>query len=101
MAYDDKGAILVIDSKTSGYHQSRKHNFQYQAFMGRRFDEIKDEATHVPYTLTSVKQPAAIMVRGKPVTPLDFGQDSGKLKKAAGLSWWTSYSSGNHSARVL
>ncbi|HHW97392.1 molecular chaperone DnaK [Myxococcota bacterium] len=86
VAYDDKGAILVGQiAKRQAITNPENTIFSIKRFMGRRFDEIKDEATHVPYTLTSVENnAAAIMVRGKPVTPPEISAKIlGKLKKAA------------------
>ncbi|HOS62745.1 MAG TPA: molecular chaperone DnaK [Myxococcota bacterium] len=86
VAYDDKGAILVGQiAKRQAITNPENTIFSIKRFMGRRFDEIKDEATHVPYTLTSVENNAvAIMVRGKPVTPPEISAKIlGKLKKAA------------------
>jgi molecular chaperone DnaK len=86
VAYDDKGGVLVGQiAKRQAITNPENTIFSIKRFMGRRFDEVGQETKHVPYTIVKAdNNAAAVMVRGKPVTPPEVSAKIlQKLKKAA------------------
>src|SRR3954464_9284399 len=85
VAYDDKGEVLVGQiAKRQAVTNPTNTVYSAKRFMGRRFDEVSEEATRVPYKV--VKGPngdAQIDVRGKAIAaPEISAKGLGKLKKA-------------------
>ncbi len=86
VAYDDKGGVLVGQiAKRQAITNPENTIFSIKRFMGRRYDEVGQETKHVPYTIAAAENnAAAVMVRGKPVTPPEVSAKIlQKLKKAA------------------
>jgi molecular chaperone DnaK len=86
VAWDDKGEILVGQiAKRQAVTNPENTIFSAKRFMGRRLEEVADEAKRMPFKV--VRGPngdAAFDVRGKVVTPPEVSAKVlQKLKKAA------------------
>src|ERR1700744_1256758 len=86
VAWDEKGEILVGQiAKRQAVTNPENTVYSSKRFMGRRFEEVQDEARRVPFKV--VKGPngdAWFNVRGKNVSPPETGaRVLQKLKKAA------------------
>jgi molecular chaperone DnaK len=86
VAWDDKGEILVGQiAKRQSVTNPENTIFSSKRFIGRRFEEIGEEAKRMPYKTTrSSNGDTAIDVRGKPMAPPEIAAKVlQKLKKAA------------------
>jgi molecular chaperone DnaK len=86
VAFDDKGEILVGQTaKRQAVTNPENTIYSSKRFVGRRFDEVAEEAKRVPYKV--VKSPNGdswIDVRGKAMAPPEISAKVlQKLKKAA------------------
>src|SRR3954464_13470647 len=86
VAWDDKGEVLVGQiARRQAITNPENTVYSVKRFMGRRQEEVSEEAKRVPYKV--VRGPsgeAAIEIRGKKVTPPEISaRVLGKLKKAA------------------
>ena len=86
VAWDDKGEVLVGQiAKRQAVTNPTNTVYSAKRFVGRRFDEVQEEATRVPYKV--VKGPNGdvnIEVRGKAMAPPEVSAKVLlKLKKAA------------------
>jgi molecular chaperone DnaK len=86
VAWDDKGEVLVGQiARRQSITNPENTVYSVKRFMGRRFDEVTEEARRVPYKVTrGASGEAAIQIRGKNLTPPEVSaRVLGKLKKAA------------------
>jgi molecular chaperone DnaK len=86
VAWDDKGEILVgTIAKRQAVTNPENTIYSSKRFIGRRYDEVKDEGKRVPYTLASGPSGDCwIRVRGKDMAPPEVSAKVlQKLKKAA------------------
>jgi molecular chaperone DnaK len=86
VAWDDKGEILVGQiAKRQSVTNPENTIFSSKRFIGRRFEEIGEEAKRMPYKTTRAGNgDTAIDVRGKPMAPPEIAAKVlQKLKKAA------------------
>jgi len=86
VAWDDKGEILVgTIAKRQAVTNPENTVYSAKRFIGRRFDELTDEQSRVPYKLTKGKSGDAwVHVRGKDMAPPEISAKVlQKLKKAA------------------
>jgi molecular chaperone DnaK len=86
VAWDDKGEILVGQiAKRQAVTNPENTVYSSKRFIGRRFDELKGEATRVPYKVTQGQNGDAwITARGKDMAPPEVSAKVlQKLKKAA------------------
>jgi len=86
VAWDDKGEVLVGQiAKRQAVTNPTNTVYSAKRFVGRRFDEVTEEATRVPYKV--VKGPNGdvnIEIRGKAMAPPEVSAKVlQKLKKAA------------------
>src|ERR1700759_2850420 len=86
VAWDDKGEVLVGQiARRQAITNPENPVYSVKRFMGRRFDEVTEEAKRVPYKVVRGGNGEAILeVRGKKVTPPEVSaRVLMKLKKAA------------------
>jgi molecular chaperone DnaK len=86
VAWDDKGEVLVGQiARRQSITNPENTVYSVKRFMGRRQDEVADEAKRVPYKVVrGANGEAAIEIRGKKLTPPEISaRVLGKLKKAA------------------
>src|SRR4051812_39309754 len=86
VAFDDKGEVLVGQiARRQAITNPENTVYSIKRFMGRKFEEVQEEAKRVPYKI--VRAPngdAAVEVRGKRYSPQEISaRILGKLKKAA------------------
>jgi len=86
VAWDDKGEVLVGQiARRQAITNPENTVYSVKRFMGRRRDEVSEEAKRVPYKVVAgAGGEAVIDVRGKKLTPPEISaRVLGKLKKAA------------------
>ncbi len=86
VAWDDKGEILVGQiAKRQAVTNPENTVYSAKRFIGRRFDELGEEAKRVPYKVSKGKNGDVwISARGKDMAPPEVSaRVLGKLKKAA------------------
>src|SRR5688572_22120956 len=86
VAWDDKGEVLVGQiAKRQAVTNPTNTIYSAKRFMGRRYEEVQEEAKRVPYTVSKGKNnDASIAVRGKQMSPPEVSAKVlQKLKKAA------------------
>jgi molecular chaperone DnaK len=86
VAWDDKGEILVGQiAKRQAVTNPENTIFSAKRFIGRRFEEVQEEAKRVPYKVVRASNGDSVfVVRGKQVTPPEVSAHVLiKLKKAA------------------
>jgi molecular chaperone DnaK len=86
VAWDDKGEILVGQiAKRQAVTNPENTVYSSKRFIGRRFDELKNEVARVPYKVTQGQNGDAwISARGKEMAPPEVSAKVlQKLKKAA------------------
>src|SRR5580704_10562309 len=86
VAWDDKGEVLVGQiAKRQAVTNPENTVFSAKRFIGRRFEEVQEEAKRVPYKVVRASNgDSAFTVRGKQVTPPEVSANVlMKLKKAA------------------
>jgi molecular chaperone DnaK len=86
VAWDDQGEVLVGQiAKRQSITNPEGTVYSTKRFMGRRFDELGDDATRMPYNVVQRENgDAGFDVRGKTLSPPEVSaQVLRKLKKAA------------------
>jgi molecular chaperone DnaK len=86
VAWDDKGEVLVGQiARRQAITNPENTVYSVKRFMGRRSDEVADEAKRVPYKVQRGSGGEAVLeVRGKKLTPAEVSaRVLMKLKKAA------------------
>ena len=86
VAWDDQGEVLVGQiAKRQSITNPEGTVYSAKRFMGRRFDELGDDATRMPYEVIQRDNgDAGFEVRGKQLSPPEVSaQVLRKLKKAA------------------
>src|SRR5882672_7676269 len=86
VAFTKTGERLVGDSaKRQAVTNSRNTIYSVKRFMGRKFDEVQEEAKRVPYKVVrATNGDVAIEIRGKKYSPPEISaRILGKLKRAA------------------
>jgi len=86
VAWDDKGEVLVGQiAKRQAVTNPENTIFSAKRFVGRRFEEVTEEAKRVPYKVVRAKNgDSAFMEHGKEVSPQEVSaRVLMKLKKAA------------------
>jgi molecular chaperone DnaK len=86
VAYDDKGEVLVGQiAKRQAVTNPENTIYSAKRFVGRKFEEVAEEAKRVPYKLVRAQNgDSAFDVRGKVVSPQEVSAKVlQKLKKAA------------------
>ncbi len=86
VAWDDQGEVLVGQiAKRQSITNPEGTVYSTKRFMGRRYDELGDDATRMPYKVVERKNgDAGFEVRGKTLSPPEVSaQVLRKLKKAA------------------
>ncbi len=86
VAWDDKGEVLVGQiAKRQAVTNPENTVFSAKRFIGRRFEEVQEEAKRVPYKVQRASNGDSVfVVRGKQVTPPEVSANVlMKLKKAA------------------
>ncbi|MEP6654997.1 MAG: molecular chaperone DnaK [Myxococcales bacterium] len=86
VAWDDKGEVLVGQiARRQAITNPENTVYSVKRFMGRRQDEVTEEAKRVPYKVARGSGGEAVIeVRGKKLTPPEISSRVlGKLKKAA------------------
>jgi molecular chaperone DnaK len=86
VAWDDKGEVLVGQiAKRQAVTNPENTIFSAKRFVGRRFEEVGDEISRVPYKIVRASNgDPAFVVRGKQVSPPEVSaRVLMKLKKAA------------------
>jgi molecular chaperone DnaK len=86
VAWDDKGEILVGQiAKRQAVTNPENTVFSAKRFIGRRYEEVQEEAKRVPYKVIRASNGDSVfVVRGKQVTPPEVSAHVlMKLKKAA------------------
>jgi molecular chaperone DnaK len=86
VAWDDKGEILVGQiAKRQAITNAENTIFSAKRFMGRRFEEVAEEAKRMPFKVVrGPNDDAAFSIRGKVLTPPEVSAKVlQKLKKAA------------------
>jgi molecular chaperone DnaK len=86
VAYEPSGNVLVgQQARRQAITNPQNTVFSAKRFIGRRFEEIGDDAKRVPYTIQPSKSGGvAFGVQGKQVSPEEISAKVlGKLKKAA------------------
>ncbi|HSO36463.1 MAG TPA: molecular chaperone DnaK [Labilithrix sp.] len=86
VAYDDKGEVLVGQiAKRQAVTNPENTIYSAKRFIGRKFEEVTEEAKRVPYKLVRAQNgDCAFEVRGKVVSPQEVSAKIlQKLKKAA------------------
>src|SRR3984885_14227326 len=86
VAYDDKGEVLVGQiAKRQAVTNPTNTVYSAKRFMGRRFDEVTEEAKRVPYKVIKGKNDdARVEVSGKVYSPPEISaMILQKLKNAA------------------
>src|ERR1700726_4813016 len=86
VAFTDKGEVLVGDpAKRQAVTNPKKTIFSIKRFMGRRYDEVKEEMKLVPYEVTRGPNDLAVVrIGGKTYTPPEISaMILRKLKEAA------------------
>jgi len=86
VAWDDQGEILVGQiAKRQAITNPEGTVYSAKRFIGRRYDELGDDASRMPFKVTELKNgDAGFEVRGKTLSPPEVSaQVLRKLKKAA------------------
>jgi len=86
VAWDDQGEVLVGQiAKRQSITNPEGTVYSTKRFMGRRFDELRDDATRMPYKVVQRDNgDAGFEIRGKTLSPPEVSaQVLRKLKKAA------------------
>ncbi len=86
VAWDEKGEILVGQiAKRQAVTNPENTVYSTKRFIGRRFDEVSEEAKRVPYKVSRAPNgDSGFEIRGKHTTPLEVAAKVlQKLKKAA------------------
>src|SRR3954465_2696935 len=86
VAWDEKGEVLVGQiARRQAITNPENTVYSVKRFMGRRFDEVQEEAKRVPYKVVRGSSgEVAIEIRGKRVSPPEVSaRILMKLKKAA------------------
>jgi molecular chaperone DnaK len=86
VAWDDKGEVLVGQiAKRQAVTNAENTIYSSKRFVGRRFDEVSEEAKRVPYKVVrATNGDSAIEIRGKVLSPPEVSaRVLMKLKKAA------------------
>ncbi|HMY18829.1 MAG TPA: Hsp70 family protein, partial [Polyangium sp.] len=86
VAFDDKGEVLVGQiAKRQAVTNPTNTVYSAKRFVGRRYDEVQEEAKRVPYKVVKGKNnDASIDIRGKTYSPPEVSAKVlQKLKKAA------------------
>jgi molecular chaperone DnaK len=86
VAWDDKGEVLVGQiAKRQAVTNPENTIFSAKRFIGRRFEEVTEEAKRMPYKVVrAANGDSAFEVRGKPLSPQEVSAKVlQKLKKAA------------------
>jgi len=86
VAWDDKGEVLVGQiARRQAITNPENTVYSIKRFMGRRFDEVAQEAKRVPYKIVrSSSGEADVDIRGKKLTPPEISaRILMKLKRAA------------------
>ncbi len=86
VAYDEKGEVLVGQiAKRQAVTNPENTIYSAKRFIGRKFEEVAEEARRVPYKLVKAQNgDCAFEVRGKVVSPQEVSAKIlQKLKKAA------------------
>ncbi|MCX4246930.1 molecular chaperone DnaK [Paraliomyxa miuraensis] len=86
VAYEPSGNVLVgQQARRQAITNPKNTIFSAKRFIGRRFDEIGDDAKRVPYTVTKGKSGGVVFeVQGKQLSPAEISAKVlAKLKKAA------------------
>src|ERR1700750_2330011 len=86
VAFDDKGEVLVGQiARRQAITNPENTIYSVKRFMGRKFDEMQDEAKRVPYKVVrAANGDCAIEIRGKKYSPQEISaRILGKLKRAA------------------
>jgi molecular chaperone DnaK len=86
VAFDDRGEVLVGQiAKRQAVTNPENTIYSSKRFVGRRFDEVQEEAKRVPYKVAKAPNgDVAIEVRGKGMAPPEVSAKVlQKLKKAA------------------
>ncbi len=86
VAWDDKGEVLVGQiAKRQAVTNPENTVFSAKRFIGRRFEEVQEEAKRVPFKVVRASNgDSAFVVRGKQVSPQEVSANIlMKLKKAA------------------
>jgi molecular chaperone DnaK len=86
VAWDDKGEVLVGQiAKRQAVTNPENTIFSAKRFIGRRFEEVTEEAKRMPYKVVrAANGDSAFDVRGKPLSPQEVSAKVlQKLKKAA------------------
>lgn len=86
VAYDEKGEVLVGQiAKRQAVTNPENTIYSAKRFIGRKFEEVTEEAKRVPYKLTKAQNgDCAFEVRGKVISPQEVSAKVlQKLKKAA------------------
>jgi molecular chaperone DnaK len=86
VAFDDKGEVLVGQiARRQAITNPENTVYSVKRFMGRKFDEVTEEAKRVPYKVVrAANGDVAIEIRGKKYSPPEISaRILGKLKRAA------------------
>lgn len=86
VGFDEKGEVLVGQlARRQAVVNPENTVYSVKRFMGRRFDEVKSEAAHMPYkVMAAANGDAAVEIRGKRYSPPEISaRVLGKLKRAA------------------
>jgi len=89
VAFTKSGERLVGQAaKRQAVTNAQNTVFSIKRFMGRKFEEVQDEAKRVPYKIAKASNEMPMwkfrwVVSAKTFSPPDIGDDSGKLKADA------------------
>jgi molecular chaperone DnaK len=86
VAFDDKGEVLVGQiARRQAITNPENTIYSVKRFMGRKFEEMTEEAKRVPYKVVrAANGDCAIEIRGKKYSPQEISaRILGKLKRAA------------------
>src|SRR6478752_3908101 len=86
VAFDDKGEVLVGQiARRQAITNPENTVYSVKRFMGRKFDEVTEEAKRVPYKIVrAANSDVAIEIRGKKYSPPEISaRVLAKLKRAA------------------
>ena len=73
VAFKDNETLVGVAAKRQGVTNPRNTIFSAKRFMGRRFSEVKEEATHMPFELKEGKEGRAVIVaNGKEMLPQEI-----------------------------